>query len=530
MITHPLIPTSLDVGDKVVATGYTRLGISLTGNYAQADYTVGQLVYQANNGLSQIFEGAYGYVTGWDSDNNYLYVSPIGDSVFQNGQFVAQYPVGNTNQPTVFGTVSTTVNQTTTAYGTVTRIDALGLAKRVYLGDVVGTFTGNDTVVSDAGFKAASYDKVDVVGRTNRWFVGFDGVQTSFKLTENNGTPYFPDPEGHMMIFVNGILQPPGAGGSYSAFSDVIQFNEAPTLGSSFTGFYLGKMRQLDDISFEFDSLRSSFNLKRDNTFYSLALTEGVQSTESIIADNNIIISLNGVIQEPGIGFELVGSRVVFKEVPRVGSTFVGFAYIGSDADVTRSVVVPPIESGDLLDIQGETTDREVAVIESANTLVTFEYIGSVFGRDAQASANLLKGRVDSVQVTNPGSGYTGRPIVRVDSSSGLDANVKALVGVSRVDTTNAGSGYAYPEVDVLTSVPDDYTAPNLADYGEEALFAVEVVDEDLINVTPETLVDFNSGDIPGQGESDPTQTPTELTDFASSGTYNTTNIWTSGS
>ena len=528
MITHPLIPTSLDVGDKVVATGYTRLGISLTGNYAQADYTVGQLVSQANNGLSQIFEGAYGYVTGWDSDNNYLYVSPIGDSVFQNGQFVAQYPVGNTNQPTVYGTVSTTVNQTTTAYGTVTRIDALGLAKRVYLGDVVGTFTGDDTVVSDAGFKAASYDKVDVVGRTNRWFVGFDGVQTSFKLTENNGTPYFPDPEGHMMIFVNGILQPPGAGGSYSAFSDVIQFNEAPTLGSSFTGFYLGKMRQLDDISFEFDSLRSSFNLKRDNTFYSLALTEGVSLLSHYCRQQHH--HLAHVIQEPGIGFELVGSRVVFKEVPRVGSTFVGFSYIGSDADVTRSVVVPPIESGDLLDIQGETTDREVAVIESANTLVTFEYIGSVFGRDAQASANLLKGRVDSVQVTNPGSGYTGRPIVRVDSSSGLDANVKALVGVSRVDTTNAGTGYAYPEVDVLTSVPDDYTAPNLADYGEEALFAVEVVDEDLINVTPETLVDFNSGDIPGQGESDPTQTPTELTDFTSSGTYNTTNIWTSGS
>ncbi len=530
MITHPLIPVSLDVGDKVVATGYTRLGVSLTGNFANTNFAVGQLVYQANNNLSQIFNGAYGYVTGWDTDNNYLYVSPIGDSVFQNGQFIAQYPIGVTNAPTVYGTVSTTVNQSTTAYGTVTRIDALGLAKRVYLGDVVGTFTGDDTVVSDSGFKAASYDKVDVVGRTNRWFVGFDGIQTSFKLTENNGTPYFPDPEGHMMIFVNGILQPPGAGGSYSAFSDVIQFNEAPTLGSSFTGFYLGKMRQLDDISFEFDSLRSSFNLKRDGTFYSLALTEGVQSTESIIADNNIIISLNGVIQEPGIGFELVGSRVVFKEVPRVGSTFVGFAYIGSDADVTRSVVVPPIEAGDLLDIQGETVDREVAVIESANTLVTFEYIGSVFGRDAQATANLLKGRIESVQVTNPGSGYSGRPIIRVDSSSGLDANVKALVGVSRVDTTNAGSGYAYPEVDVLTLVADDYTAPNLADYGEEALFGIEIVDEDLVNVTPDNLVNFNSGDIPGQSDSAPTQSPTELTNFASDGTYNTTNIWTSGS
>ncbi len=142
----------------------------------------------------------------------------------------------------------------------------------------------------------------------------------------------------------------------------------------------------------------------------------------------------------------------------------------------------------------------------------------------------MLKGRIESVQVTNPGSGYSGRPIIRVDSSSGLDANVKALVGVSRVDTTNAGSGYAYPEVDVLTLVADDYTAPNLADYGEEALFGIEIVDEDLVNVTPDNLVNFNSGDIPGQSDSAPTQSPTELTNFASDGTYNTTNIWTSGS
>ena len=54
-----------------------------------------------------------------------------------------------------------------------------------------------------------------------------------------------------MMVFVNGILQPPGAGNAYTAFSDKIQFSEAPELGASFTGFYLGKLRQLDDIGFE---------------------------------------------------------------------------------------------------------------------------------------------------------------------------------------------------------------------------------------------------------------------------------------
>ena len=64
----------------------------------------------------------------------------------------------------------------------------------------------------------------------------------------------------------------------YTAFSDKIQFTEAPELGASFTGFYVGKLRQLDDISFEFDSLRQSFNLKRNDSFYSLTLTDGAEN------------------------------------------------------------------------------------------------------------------------------------------------------------------------------------------------------------------------------------------------------------
>ena len=105
----------------------------------------------------------------------------------------------------------------------------------------------------------------------------------------------------------------------------------------------------MDDISFEFDSLRQSFNLKRNEVFYSLTLTDGVQSS-TIRPENNIIVSLNGVIQEPGIGFEIVGSRIIFTEIPRVGSTFVAFSYVGSEADVDAAEVVPPIEPGDFID------------------------------------------------------------------------------------------------------------------------------------------------------------------------------------
>ena len=347
-------------------------------------------------------------------------------------------------------------------------IRLIGLNKRLYLSDIRGTFDVKDSIKSIDGYRAAVVAKVDLKGRVKRSFRGFDGTQTTFKLTTDNGTQYLPDPAGHLMIFVNGVLQP-GATNAFTAFSDQIQFTEAPDLGASFTGFYVGKLRQLDDISFEFDSLRQSFNLKRNDVFYSLTLTEGVQSTV-IRPENNIIVSLNGVLQEPAVGFEIVGSRIIFSEIPRVGSTFVAFSYVGSEADVDAAEVVPPIEPSDFIEIQGETTDREVALIESSNSLITFDYLGSVFGQDGQASAQLTSGFIDKVQVTSGGSGYTSRPTVRLDSISGFDGQIRALVGVAGVELQSAGSGYQNPTIDVETSVPDDWTAPDLSLYGEEVI------------------------------------------------------------
>ena len=237
---------------------------------------------------------------------------------------------------------------------------------------------------------------------------------------------------------VNGVLQPPGGNNSYVAFSDKINFSEPPDIGSEFIGYYVGKLRQLDDISFEFDSLRSSFNLKRDGLFYSLTLTEGV-SSNVIRPENNIIVSLNGIIQEPGVAYEIVGSRIIFAEVPRAGATFVGFSYIGSDADVIAATVVPPIETGDRLFIEGEEFGREVALIESSNSLITFEYTGSVKGRNAQALANITSGEVTNALLTSPGDGYTSIPNVDVISSTGFDARIRALMGVARIDVKDSG-------------------------------------------------------------------------------------------
>ena len=74
----------------------------------------------------------------------------------------------------------------------------------------------------------------DNTGDTLR--AGGDKINDNFNelyTALGNGTTYLPDPAGHLLIFINGILQPPGATNAYTAFSNQIQFTEAPDLGLS---------------------------------------------------------------------------------------------------------------------------------------------------------------------------------------------------------------------------------------------------------------------------------------------------------
>ena len=451
----------IGVGDRIASVGYKRFGINIISGLN--NFTVGNRLYKVVSGVQD--SATYGIITDVDIANNYVYMVEY-QGTFTQGDQIGDYGLAATF-PVGYASIATIVTTAGAGAALVQDVRPDGVNKRLYLSDVAGTFGVRDAIKGPDSYGSVIVTQVDLKARVKRSFKGFDGTQTTFNLSQNNGTSYLPDPAGHLLVFVNGILQPPGATNAYTAFSNQIQFTEAPDLGASFTGFYIGKLRQLDDISFEFDSLRQSFNLKRNDVFYSLTLTDGVQSSV-IRPENNIICSLNGVIQEPGVGFEIVGSRIIFSEIPRFGSTFVAFSYVGSEADVDAAEVVPPIEPGDFIDIQGETADREVAVIESSNSLITFDYLGSVFGQNASATAVLTSGFIDTVQVTGGGSGYTSRPTVRIDSISGFDGNIRALVGVAGVELSATGSGYQNPGISVDTVVPDDYVAPDLSTYGEE--------------------------------------------------------------
>ena len=439
---------NVGLGDIIQTSNIYRLTISLITE-GQVTFEVGEKIQNVIDNIPQGKEAtvvAYEILPG--GTTAYLYVGNIfNDDIFAVGELVYYYVAGEPF-PFGIGEIDSILITPSTSRAKVERIMLESGGYKLILSNVSGTLNPYAQVLGSYGYKSIVTNVGEIQGSISRYFLGFNGIQTDFKLTINNGEPYFPDSDGHMLIFINGILQPPDV--SYTAFSDIIQFTEPPDSNGSFNGVYVGKLRKLDDISIDFDSLRNSFNLKVSNVFYSLTLTDGVQST-SIKPDNNIIISLNGVIQEPGVAFELVGSRIIFAEIPRAGSTFVGFSYIGSDSDVIAATVIPPIEPGDKLSIEAEDQDRTVAIIESSNSLVTFDYLGSVLGRNAQALTQIISGRISKLQLTSGGDGYTSRPIVSFDSSTGFDAQAKALVGISRVDVVDRGSGYAYPEIEVIT-------------------------------------------------------------------------------
>ena len=104
---------------------------------------------------------------------------------------------------------------------------------------------------------------------------------------------------------------------------------------------------------------------------------------------------------------------------------------------------------------------REVALIESSNSLVTFEYTGTVKGRNASALATIRRGTIDAAIITNPGNGYTSRPNVAVISSSGFDGRIRALMGIANIEVKTPGVGYALPEVTVTNTVDDDFVSPD---------------------------------------------------------------------
>lgn len=133
----------------------------------------------------------------------------------------------------------------------------------------------------------------------------------------------------------------------------------------------VGEFRKLDDISGQFDNSTSTFNL----TVAGSAVSAG--------SAQNLIISVDGIIQEPQASFTVGGSTLSFTEAPNTASTFFGIL-LGSVAQV------------------GTVSDGAITTEKIANGAITADKIadGTVIAADIADNAITTAKIIDNAVTT----------------------------------------------------------------------------------------------------------------------------------
>jgi hypothetical protein len=159
-------------------------------------------------------------------------------------------------------------------------------------------------------------------------FIG-DGVETVFPLSNPK-----PISSRALLVSVAGYTLVPVVDYNLDQFNN-LEFVTAPGSGSAITVHHLifpkneatTAIRKLDDISSQFDGVQTRFTLKAN----------GVAA--NILGQNVLVISIDGVIQEPGEAYVLDGDDIIFSEAPQIISSFygidVGTTGIGTPGDAT---------------------------------------------------------------------------------------------------------------------------------------------------------------------------------------------------
>ena len=148
-----------------------------------------------------------------------------------------------------------------------------------------------------------------------------------------------------------------------------------------FSGWTFGQLLELDDFSNQFNGAKTQFLLTRTVTtkeFYSIVAQQG----SGVILQNNLLVFLNDVLQQPGKDYEFTGgTRFKFKEAPKAGSTFRLYFYTGSKEDFFEIDVDQTIKEGDELRLQTQDDfvsqeRRTIYALIASDTVETETYTG----------------------------------------------------------------------------------------------------------------------------------------------------------
>ena len=191
-------------------------------------------------------------------------------------------------------------------------------------------------------------------------------------------------------------------------------------------GLSTGQYTKLDSISDSFNGSTTSFNLTRSST----TVTPSAQ---------NLLISIDGIIQEPLVAFSVTGSVINFSTAPGDGATFFGImmgdaAFIAGDS----------VAAGELGVTAGTAKASKAAVLGTGKDISDLGNVsGSSVSTGSFGSTNVMGNLNIGVTIANPSAS-------KALGSSAANITVSGSIFPSENDLHDLGSA-AYQWRDIYT-------------------------------------------------------------------------------
>jgi len=178
-----------------------------------------------------------------------------------------------------------------------------------------------------------------------------------------------------------------------------------------------GQYRKLDDISSGFNGSETSFSLTVSN----LAVTPTAQ---------NLLISINGVIQEPGSAFSMNGSTITFTEAPAGAASF--FGVVMGEASY---IAYDTVGANELGVTAGTVKASRGVVVDTSSNVSGFNRITSTSGSFNYITASIIDTDASTIRVG-------GSPISKtlVDNLTTMTGS-GTVQGTGTTDTTTFAGG-----------------------------------------------------------------------------------------
>jgi len=281
-------------------------------------------------------------------------------------------------------------------------------------------------------------------GTTHTLNVAFDGVNTKFKATYDNGTKAYFTRAAQLQISMNGVLQQPQdtsspTNGYGFDVDSVIVFSTAPLVTDIFWGNIIANTFAAFDISdnevdsFTGNASTTEFNLSRD------------------APDNNsVLVTIDGVVQYPSDenttrAYSVYDNKILFTAAPGNG-TAIQVRHIGFAGAVTSSVTGFYGRTGNVTLQDGDVLRGDGTFITN---VVSSKWRTNTAGISTQSSIGVNTTSVDTAGLTGIGNSFQG-----IYVSNGMMIMDNTLTGNHYIGT--AYNGLMAGPVDVQGSLTID--------------------------------------------------------------------------